>query len=97
MLPTGNFPKKVYLNGEILDSHDAKISVFDRGFLFGDGIYEVMVQLENGIFYKKAHLDRLQDNLDKISILFDVRDIDDALIGLLSASGLSQKSSLIYM
>ena len=40
-----NYPTKVYLNGEILDAKTAKISVFDRGFLFGDGIYEVMVQI----------------------------------------------------
>ena len=70
MLPKGNFPKKVYLNGKIVSAEDAKISVFDRGFLFGDGIYEVMVQLENGIFYKKAHLDRLQENLNKIGIQY---------------------------
>ncbi|NVN19378.1 aminotransferase IV [Muricauda sp. HICW] len=97
MLPKGNFPEKVFLNGEIVSAEDAKISVFDRGFLFGDGIYEVMVQLENGIFYKKAHLDRLQDNLNKIGISYDVKNIDDALEPLLKASGLTEKSCLIYM
>ena len=97
MLPKGNFPEKVFLNGEIVSAEDAKISVFDRGFLFGDGIYEVMVQLENGIFYKKAHLDRLQDNLNKIGIPYDVKNIDDALEPLLKASGLTEKSCLIYM
>lgn len=97
MLPKGNFPEKVYLNGEILSSENAKISVFDRGFLFGDGIYEVMVQLENGIFYKKAHLDRLQENLVKIGIGYDVNELESQLNPLLVASGLENKSCLIYM
>ncbi|MCK0159274.1 aminotransferase class IV [Allomuricauda sp. F6463D] len=97
MLPKGNFPKKVYLNGEIISSDDAKISVFDRGFLFGDGIYEVMMQLEHGIFYKKAHLDRLQDNLGKIGIEYDVKEIDTRIVDLLSASNLEGTSCLIYM
>ncbi|SDR01168.1 aminotransferase class IV [Flagellimonas zhangzhouensis] len=97
MLPKGNFPQKVYLNGEIIASEDANISVFDRGFLFGDGIYEVMVQLENGIFYKKAHLDRLQENLDKIGIDFDVDTLYPEIDALIEASGLSDASCLIYM
>ncbi|RIV30495.1 aminotransferase IV [Flagellimonas lutimaris] len=97
MLPKGNFPKKVYLNGKIVSAEDAKISVFDRGFLFGDGIYEVMVQLENGLFYKKAHLDRLQDNLNKIGIQYNIKEIDDNLEVLLKASNLTDQSCLIYM
>lgn len=97
MLPKGIFPEKVYLNGEILSSENAKISVFDRGFLFGDGIYEVMVQLENGIFYKKAHLDRLQENLVKIGIGYDVNELESQIEPLLVASGLENKSCLIYM
>nr|WP_297784009.1 aminotransferase class IV [uncultured Allomuricauda sp.] len=97
MLPKGNFPEKVHLNGKIVSAEDAKISVFDRGFLFGDGIYEVMVQLENGIFYKKAHLDRLQDNLNKIGINYNVDEIDRQLKPLLKASNLNESSCLIYI
>jgi len=97
MLPKGNFPEKVYLNGKIVSAEDAKISVFDRGFLFGDGIYEVMVQLENGLFYKKEHLDRLQDNLNKIGIQYNVKEIDDNLEVLLKASNLMDQSCLIYI
>ncbi len=97
MLPKGTFPEKVYLNGEIVASNDAKTSVFDRGFLFGDGIYEVMVQLENGIFYKKAHLDRLQENLGKIGISYDVNTLESDIPKLLKAIHLEQESCLIYM
>lgn len=97
MLPKGNFPAKVYLNGEIVTSENATISVFDRGFLFGDGIYEVMVQLENGIFYKKAHLDRLQENLVKIGIEYQVSDLEKEIGPLLKASSLVDQPCLIYM
>ena len=44
----------VYLNGQKVDYENAKISVEDRGFLFGDGLYEV-VHVYNGRFF---HLDR---------------------------------------
>ncbi|GAB4508750.1 MAG: D-amino-acid transaminase [Allomuricauda sp.] len=97
MLPQGKFPPKVFINGEIHSSEEARISVFDRGFLFGDGIYEVMMQLENGIFYKKAHLDRLQNNLNKIHIAFNMEEVERNLEPLLQASGLMDKSCLIYM
>lgn len=97
MLPKGTFPEKVYLNGKIVSSDQANISVFDRGFLFGDGIYEVMVQLERGIFYQKAHLDRLQDNLNKIGIAFRVKELEEQLEHLLQASELTEKPCLIYM
>lgn len=97
MLPKGNFPEKIYLNGELISSQEATISVFDRGFLFGDGIYEVMVQLENGLFCKDAHLERLQKNLEKIGIAYNVAEMDSQLNPLLMASKLENKPCLIYM
>ncbi|NAY92650.1 aminotransferase IV [Muricauda sp. JGD-17] len=97
MLPKGTFPSKVFLNGEIVDSNAAKISVFDRGFLFGDGIYEVMVQLENGIFYKNAHLQRMQDNLKKIGIAHDIAELDSQIPTLLHACQLEDSPCLIYL
>ena len=97
MLPKGTFPDKIFLNSEIISSSEATISVFDRGFLFGDGIYEVMVQLENGLFYKDAHLERLQKNLEKIGIAYDVSEMEAQLDPLLMASNLSNKPCLIYM
>jgi len=97
MLPKGNFPARVYLNGEILPPERANISVFDRGFLFGDAIYEAMVQFQGGIFYKRAHWDRLQKNLEAIAVDFRVQDLDRALQPLLKASDLVQKDCFIYI
>ena len=97
MLPKGNFPDKVFLNGNIVSSSEATISVFDRGFLFGDGIYEVMVQLENGMFFQNPHLERLQNNLEKIGLPYDVAEMEPHINSLLLASNLKDKPCLVYM
>jgi D-alanine transaminase len=57
---------KVYLNGEFLSADQAKISVFDRGFLLGDGVYEVIPVYAGICFELAAHLKRLQASLDGI-------------------------------
>lgn len=92
-----NYPEKVYLNDKIVDSSQAKISVFDRGFLFGDGIYEVMIKLKGNFFYAKEHLDRLNSCLEKINIDFDVSIIPDKIDDLLEATKLEQEDCLIYI
>lgn len=92
-----NYPDKVYLNGQILNSQDAKISVFDRGFLFGDGIYEVMLQINGSFFFGQEHLDRLADCLQKINITFDASSLPSIIDNLLIASDLHQKDCLLYI
>lgn len=92
-----NYPEKVYLNGEILEAQDAKISVFDRGFLFGDGIYEVMLQINGSFFYGKEHLERLSGCLKKINLKFDVSSLLDPIDQLLLASDLKQQDCLLYI
>lgn len=92
-----NYPTKVYLNGKILDYQDANISVFDRGFLFGDSIYEVMVQINRNFFYEQEHLKRLSDCLQKINIDFDIKTISEKIDNLLESSGLEEKDCLLYI
>jgi D-alanine transaminase len=58
----------VYLNGSYIQKNKAFISVMDRGFLFGDGIYEVFPVYNNSIFGLDSHLIRLQKGLDAINI-----------------------------
>lgn len=91
------YPKTVYLNGEILNSDAAKISVFDRGFIFGDGVYEVMVRINGRFFYQRAHMDRLRDSLDKTGIACDVGKLESEIPRLLEASGLGGEDSLLYI
>lgn len=92
-----NYPEKVYINGKIVAHKEAKISVFDRGFLFGDGVYEVMVQIGNNFFYGNEHLDRLANCLKKINLDFDVSTLPKEINSLLLASQLNGKNCLLYI
>ena len=58
----------VYLNGEYLALADAKISVMDRGFLFGDGVYEVIPAYAGRLFRLEDHLERLDNSLKSIRL-----------------------------
>ena len=57
-----------YLNGEYLRLCDAKVSVLDRGFIFGDGIYEVVPVYGRKLFRIDEHMARLQRSLSKVRI-----------------------------
>ena len=60
--------RTVYVNGEFLPEEKAKISVFDRGFLFADAAYEVFPVLGGGIADADAHLARLARSLRELQI-----------------------------
>ena len=58
----------IYLNGEFMPIAEAKISVLDRGFIFGDGVYEVIPVYSRKAFRLAEHLRRLQHSLDGIRL-----------------------------
>lgn len=58
----------VYLNGEYLPLAEARVPVLDRGFIFGDGVYEVIPVYSRQPFRLDAHLARLQHSLDAIRL-----------------------------
>ncbi|HAW93297.1 MULTISPECIES: aminotransferase class IV [unclassified Arsukibacterium] len=58
----------VYLNGDFIPAAEAKISPMDRGFLFGDGIYEVIPSYGGRFVGFKPHIARMQDGLSQLSI-----------------------------
>ncbi|GAB5450352.1 MAG: D-amino acid aminotransferase [Halioglobus sp.] len=58
----------VYLNGDYLPMHEARISPMDRGFLFGDGIYEVIPSYDGRLVGFGPHLERMQQGLDALEI-----------------------------
>ena len=58
----------VYLNGEMTPLSEAKIPVLDRGFIFGDGVYEVIPIYQRRMFRAEHHMARLFRSLDKIGI-----------------------------
>ena len=59
----------VYLNGEFLPLEQARVPVMDRGFLFGDGVYEVIPVYDRQAFRLDQHLARLQASLDGIRLI----------------------------
>ena len=58
----------VYLNGEYLPLNEAKVSVLDRGFIFGDGVYEVIPSYGSKALRFEHHMQRLQNSLDAVRI-----------------------------
>ena len=58
----------VYVNGEYLPESEAKISIFDRGFLFADGVYEVSSVIDGKLVDNAAHLARLERSLAELRI-----------------------------
>ncbi|MGE5757554.1 MAG: D-amino acid aminotransferase [Sideroxydans sp.] len=58
----------IYLNGSYMPIEEAKVSVLDRGFIFGDGVYEVIPVYSRRPFRLAEHLKRLQHSLDGIKL-----------------------------
>lgn len=66
----------IYLNGSFIPIEDARISVLDRGFIFGDGVYEVIPVYSHRPFRLTEHLHRLQKSLDGIQLRNPYTDIE---------------------
>lgn len=64
----------VYLNGSFVEKAAARISPADRGFLFADGVYEVMRWYDGRLWEAEAHLARLRDGLLKTRISYAAAD-----------------------
>lgn len=58
----------VYINGELVPKSQAKISVFDHGFLYGDGVFESILVTDGVAFKLKEHIDRLYDSAKAICL-----------------------------
>lgn len=89
--------RTVYLNGSFVAEGDAKVSIFDRGLLFADAVYEVCSVLDGRIIDQRAHLARLERSLAEMAIAHDVAATDWAgvLASLIERNGLSEGT--IYM
>ena len=73
---------KIYINGSFFDRDDAKISVFDSGFLLGDGIWEGIRLVNNEWMFLDEHLDRLFEGCKAIDININLskEEIKEAII-----------------
>src|ERR1700756_2221951 len=59
---------KIYIDGKFLNEKDAKISVFDHGLLYGDGIFEGIRAYNGRVFKLREHIDRLFDSARAIML-----------------------------
>ncbi|HVZ39140.1 MAG TPA: aminotransferase class IV [Candidatus Kapabacteria bacterium] len=94
----------IYLNGSLLDAEHARLSVFDRGLLYGDGIFETMRSYSGRIHLLRRHLDRLQEGarflgisipaqealVEAIGMLIDANGIADAVLRLTLTRGIGE-------
>ncbi|AKL97824.1 branched-chain-amino-acid transaminase [Endomicrobium proavitum] len=67
---------KIYLDGKLVAKEDAKISVFDHGLLYGDGIFEGIRAYNGRVFRLKEHLDRLWASAKAINLTIPLSKID---------------------
>lgn len=91
---------QVYLNGSFINKSEAKISVNDRGFIFGDGIYEVIRCINGRLFRAEEHLRRLDKGLDGLGIELNSEERGKLLqIGkeLLKKNDLMEGEAKIYI
>ena len=58
----------IYLNGNYVPEEEAKISVFDHGFLYGDGVFEGIRAYNGRVFKLKEHLDRFYESAKSIML-----------------------------
>ena len=69
---------KVYIDGKFYDEDKAKVSVFDHGLLYGDGIFEGIRAYHGRVFKLKEHIDRLYDSAKAILLTIPMTQIGRA-------------------
>ncbi|MCM8786901.1 MAG: branched-chain-amino-acid transaminase [Candidatus Omnitrophica bacterium] len=81
---------KVYLNGKLVNKDQAKVSVFDHGFLYGDGVFEGIRSYDCLVFKLKEHIDRLFESAHSIMLEIPLtkKQLIDAVILTLKANRL---------
>jgi len=87
----------VYLNGNFVPAGAATVPVHDRGFLFGDGVYEVIRSYGGRLFAGPAHLRRLEHGLAALQIsLPQFAELPAIAASLLQKNGLQQADAMLY-
>lgn len=73
---------KVYIDGKFYDKQDAKISVYDHGLLYGDGVFEGVRVYHGKVFKLKAHVERLFDSAKAINLIppWTQRQVAEAIL-----------------
>ena len=82
---------KVYIAGKLYDKADAKVSVFDHGLLYGDGVFEGIRQYNNRVFRLEQHVRRLYDSAKAIHLVIPMTPaaMAEAVVDTLKANNLT--------
>lgn len=80
---------KIWLDGALMEKPDAKVSVYDHGLLYGDGVFEGIRVYSGRIFECKAHLDRLYASarVVRLEIPYTAKELEDAMYQTFKANG----------
>ena len=88
----------VYLNGEYIPKERAMVPVTDRGFLFADGVYEVVRIYGGRLFLMQEHMERLRNGLAALRIPYrDVDRIQEIAARLMDENGIEDKDGALYI
>jgi D-alanine transaminase len=87
----------VYLNGQYLPLEQAHISPMDRGFLYGDAVYEVIRVYHGQCFRLGEHFERLCDSLAKMRMDCYTQPLEEVPKRLLAENGLGGQDALVYL
>ncbi|AQQ51763.1 branched-chain-amino-acid transaminase [Planococcus lenghuensis] len=80
----------IFMNGEFVKKEYAKVSVYDHGFLYGDGVFEGIRSYDGNVFRLEEHLERLYDSAKSImlAIPYTAEEMTDIVVGTLQRNGL---------
>src|SRR5215510_1274765 len=81
-------PIRVFIDGAVHPPEEAKVSVLDRGFLYGDSVYETIGTIHGRLFAARDHLDRLERSARRIGMRVPPRaEIEQAIARTVEAAG----------
>jgi len=89
----------VFLNGKFLPVEQAHVSVLDRGFIFGDGVYEVIPVYNGKLLRIDQHLDRLKKNLEaiRLNLSMSTGQWEEIIYELVQCNDCADKNASIYL
>lgn len=82
--------QQIYLNGEFVPKQDAKVSVYDHGYLYGDGVFEGIRIYEGNVFRLKEHLIRLYESAKSIllEIPYSIEELTEIIVETVNRNNL---------
>ena len=91
------YPPEVYLNDRWLKPEEAFVSVFDRAFMFGDGIYEVTPFYDGKPFRLQDHVARVKYCLQEMNLAFDASILEGLMLEAVARSEFSGEDAAVYL